>query len=338
MADDKEPDELYTLRNLFYLGAFQKAIQEGNSLSSRLTDELKIERDEFVYRAYVGLGQYSLVTGEVEDDAPASHRAVKLLASYCSGDAEGAVAAAHGLLTEKDSRDDATAQLMAAIIYEREDLMKEAARGARCRRGARFGAASVRNAPPQAFTAIRKGQTMEQLAFWAQLCLKINRQDLAEEKLKELEKMDEDATLTQLVSAWVNLGKQTEKGSKEAAFCYEELIDKFEATLSLLNGLASAKMQLKDYDEAHARLQEALGKSATDPDTLINLITCCAHMGKEEKEINRYKNLMYSTHPTHPYVVKMKAAEAEFDRLAEEMLEKEGFTRDAEGNVVKKDA
>mmetsp|Transcript_7075 Transcript_7075/g.20821 ORF Transcript_7075/g.20821 Transcript_7075/m.20821 type:complete len:315 (+) Transcript_7075:2-946(+) len=314
MADDKEPDELYTLRNFFYLGAFQKAIQEGNSLSSRLTDELKIERDEFVYRAYVGLGQYSLVTGEVEDDAPASHRAVKLLASYCSGDAEGAVAAAHGLLTEKDSRDDATAQLMAAIIYEREDLMKEA------------------------FTAIRKGQTMEQLAFWAQLCLKINRQDLAEEKLKELEKMDEDATLTQLVSAWVNLGKQTEKGSKEAAFCYEELIDKFEATLSLLNGLASAKMQLKDYDEAHARLQEALGKSATDPDTLINLITCCAHMGKEEKEINRYKNLMYSTHPTHPYVVKMKAAEAEFDRLAEEMLEKEGFTRDAEGNVVKKDA
>ena len=33
----------------------------------------------------------------------------------------------------------------------------------------------------------------------------------------------------------------------------------------------------------------------------------------------------------------MKAAEAEFDRLADEMLEKEGFTRDAEGNPVKKE-
>ena len=74
--------------------------------------------------------------------------------------------------------------------------------------------------------------------------------------------MDEDATLTQLVSAWVNLSKQTDKGAKEAAYCYEELIDKFEPTLPLLNGLATAKIQLKDYDEAHSRLQEALGKSA----------------------------------------------------------------------------
>mgnify|MGYP002049258858 CR=1 FL=1 len=40
--------------------------------------------------------------------------------------------------------------------------------------------------------------------------------------------------------------------------CYEELIDKFEPTLPLLNGLATAKIQLKDYDEAHSRLQEAL--------------------------------------------------------------------------------
>ena len=43
-----EPDELYTLRNLFWLGSFQKCITEGNNLN-RLTDELKVERDEFVY-------------------------------------------------------------------------------------------------------------------------------------------------------------------------------------------------------------------------------------------------------------------------------------------------
>ena len=47
-----DPDELYTLRNLFWLGSFQQAINEGGRLN-RLSDELKIERDEFVYRSYV---------------------------------------------------------------------------------------------------------------------------------------------------------------------------------------------------------------------------------------------------------------------------------------------
>ena len=76
-----DPDELYTLRNLFWLGSFQQAINEGGRLN-RLSDELKVERDEFVYRSYVGQGQYALVISEVDDDAPPNLRAVKLLAEY----------------------------------------------------------------------------------------------------------------------------------------------------------------------------------------------------------------------------------------------------------------
>lgn len=47
--DDTGVDELYTLRNRYWLGNFQLAIIEGNNLN-RLSDELKVERDEFVYR------------------------------------------------------------------------------------------------------------------------------------------------------------------------------------------------------------------------------------------------------------------------------------------------
>ena len=43
---------------------------------------------------------------------------------------------------------------------------------------------------------------------------------------------------------------------KEACYAYEELIDKFGSSLTLLNGLAVAKMHQKDYDEAQKRLQE----------------------------------------------------------------------------------
>jgi hypothetical protein len=42
----------------------QKAISEGSSLS-RLSEAHKIEAKEFVYRAYVALGQYNIVLGEV---------------------------------------------------------------------------------------------------------------------------------------------------------------------------------------------------------------------------------------------------------------------------------
>ena len=88
-----DPDELYTLRNLFWLGSFQQAINEGGRLN-RLSDELKVERDEFVYRSYVGQGQYALVISEVDDDAPPNLRAVKLLAEYLenpSGTRDGVV-------------------------------------------------------------------------------------------------------------------------------------------------------------------------------------------------------------------------------------------------------
>jgi coatomer protein complex subunit epsilon len=307
-----DPDELYTLRNLFWLGSFQQAINEGGRLN-RLSDELKIERDEFVYRSYVGQGQYALVISEVDDDAPVNLRAVKLLAEYLenpSGTRDGVVETLGTWLTEKETRENSTVQLVAAIIYQREDLQKEA------------------------FTALKKQSTMEQQALWAQMCLQINRCDLAEQSFKKLEAVDEDATLTQLVGAWINLHKGGDN-TKEAAYTYEELIDKFGSSLTLLNGLAVAKMHQKDYDEAQKRLQEALGKKSDDADALINLITCSAHMGKDDKEINRYQQLLYGAHPNHPYVVNMKAKEAEFDRLAAEYLEKEGLEEDAEGNLVK---
>merc|ERR1719263_370658 len=172
----------------------------------------------------------------------------------------------------------------------------------------------------EAFTAIRAGTTMEQLALWAQFCLKISRPDLARKHLDKLNAADEDATLTQLVTAWVNLAEGGEAKVKEAAYAYEELCDKFEPSLSLLNGLAVAKMHLREWDEAEAKLQEALAKSHNDPDTLINVVSCYAHMGKDETLINRYLSQLKTSHPTHPHVLKLKAKEAEFDELAAKYL------------------
>lgn len=53
------PDPLFTVRNNFYLGAYQTTISDASHLTG-LTGEQKLERDVFVYRSYVELGSYEV--------------------------------------------------------------------------------------------------------------------------------------------------------------------------------------------------------------------------------------------------------------------------------------
>ena len=55
------PDVLFALRNNFYLGAFQAAINESNVRN--LSDADAVEKDVFVYRSYIALGQNQVTLG-----------------------------------------------------------------------------------------------------------------------------------------------------------------------------------------------------------------------------------------------------------------------------------
>ena len=57
-----EPDLLFSLRNHFYLGAYQAAIAEASDLEG-LSELEKFERDSFVYRSYIELGSYEVCEG-----------------------------------------------------------------------------------------------------------------------------------------------------------------------------------------------------------------------------------------------------------------------------------
>jgi len=270
------------------------AIAEGNNLT-RLSDALAVERDEFVYRCYIALGQFNLVLGQIKDSAPQTLLAVKLLAQYMSNPSNSAEAVKSQLgAWIQDGACPPSIRLIAAIVYDKEDQVKEA------------------------FMALGTPTTMEQMAFYAQLCLKIARSDLAEKQLDKLTKFDEDASLTQLVSAWVNLARGGKK-IQEACYAYEELIDKFEPSLLLLNGLAACNMHLRKFDEAETHLLAALQKGQNDADTLINIIACYHHMGKAPDVVERYSLQLFDAHPNHPYVKKMKRVEAQFDRVAAQM-------------------
>ena len=66
-----EPDELYTLRNLFWTGSYQLAITEANGLR-RVPKHLESIRDEILYRSYLALGQHSLILTEIKETSSLS--------------------------------------------------------------------------------------------------------------------------------------------------------------------------------------------------------------------------------------------------------------------------
>ncbi|KVG69397.1 Coatomer, epsilon subunit [Cynara cardunculus var. scolymus] len=76
------PDLLFNLRNNFYLGAYQAAINISDI--KNLSEEDSIERDCLVYRSYIALGSYQLVIDEIDSSATTPLQAVKLLALYLS--------------------------------------------------------------------------------------------------------------------------------------------------------------------------------------------------------------------------------------------------------------
>ena len=74
-------DLLYALRNNFHLGAYQAAIGEANDLQhDDLGERENVERDIFMYRAYIEMGKPEEALSGINDDAPLALQAVKGLA------------------------------------------------------------------------------------------------------------------------------------------------------------------------------------------------------------------------------------------------------------------
>lgn len=104
-------DPLFSVRNAFYTGAYSSVVNDAPNLGG-LSEREAVERDCFVYRAYIAMGSYEvrpwlltaprqlgctptarlrrtiapqLVLSEISDASATGLQAVKLLAQYKSG-------------------------------------------------------------------------------------------------------------------------------------------------------------------------------------------------------------------------------------------------------------
>jgi len=283
-------DDFFELRNLFFLGNFQAAINEGTSLT--LDDAAaKRQRDFFLYRSYVELGDCQIVLDELKASTGPLPAGLRFLARAKLNGPTSVIAELTDALTQPTLATDSQFQTIAAYIYAQNESFDEALK------------------------LIHTNASLECQALVVQIYATMGRPDLAVKSAKQMHQSDEDASLTQLALATANLA-QGGAGYKEAADGLRELGQRYGMTPRLLNGLGIALLNQGKVQEAEGQFIAALEKNNKDPDTLINLSICQRHLRKPGDVVARTLAQAKTQAPSHPYFrLQQQSAEA-FDRAA----------------------
>jgi len=295
MTHQDTVDELFDLKNAFYTGNYQTAINEAGKL--KLGDpELSLQRDVLVYRAYLAQRKWRVVLEEVKPSSPALLQPLKLLAQFLSGSQskrEAMVVELDATMAGNVDVSNHVQLLVAATIYLHVDQ------------------------PESALRVLHPSDHLECIALRLQALLALHRPDLARKELKVMQEKDEDATVTQLAQAWTNMATGGEK-IQEAYYIYQEMIDKMGGTALLLNGQAVTFLAQGKYPEAETALGEAIEKDPNNPETLVNMIVLAQHQGKAQEVSSRYLSQLKDLEPTHPFLTRLEQKEQDFDRMVKQ--------------------
>ena len=146
--------------------------------------------------------------------------------------------------------------------------------------------------------------------------IRIHRVDLAEIALRNMLDMNDDATISQLTTAYFAIAMGGQEKIEEATIIFQQLQKKFGNTPVVLNGLAVCSMHLGGYENAEKLLWNSLGASPNDPDTLVNTIVVGHHLKRGHDYTNKYLSQLAAVAPSHPWLKKYNDLDSDFDSAA----------------------
>lgn len=291
------PDPLFMVKTAFYIGSYRQCVKEAQKLQSG-EQAIALETDILMYRAYLAEGKHNLVISEVESRSAPEFRALTLLAK---------------IMQNPSNKE--------ALVSEVGHVLNDGAASI-CPDLVALLCANVYLLAGDADSALRvtnSASSLECCALAVQTLIQMNRIDIATKEFKKMQETDEDATVSQLAFAALNIAMSDAKSVQTAYYIYHELGEKFGATPILLNGQAICLLMQDKTEQAEDILQKSLDKDSGHPETLINLSIVSQMMGAKDSA-KRYLSQVKDSHPNHPHVVRLSEKEKIFDEYATALM------------------
>jgi len=291
-AESYEANELFDIKNSYYIGNYQQCINDAQKEPPNYGN-LRLQRDIFMYRAYLAQKKFSIVLAEIKENSPPELKPFKLLAEYLQnpGNRNSILKTLEQEL-ENMYEINHSLVIVATTIYNHEHNYESALR------------------------VLKNDDTLEGLTLSLIIYLRMNRVDLATKELKKLQEKDEDATLTQMAQAWLNLAIGGPK-LQEAYFIFQELTDKYGITALLLNSQSVCYIGECEYKKAEITLLDALEKDSNDIDSLVNSLFISVHTKVSADVAKRQLNMLRDAYPNSDFIENYNKKEAEFDALSQ---------------------
>mmetsp|Transcript_45062 Transcript_45062/g.134658 ORF Transcript_45062/g.134658 Transcript_45062/m.134658 type:complete len:298 (-) Transcript_45062:134-1027(-) len=288
-------DELQEVRDNFYVGNFQKALQlcESTTASNDITQS---ELGATLARCCLSLQIFDRLKAMQNSDCPGQRACATMAVILKSKNEQQKAVAKERLAALAKETQDMSTSMLAAISLAMDGSFADAVQ----------------------LTKVHPTLEMQALAVF--FCLMCNQAGMAEKVLNEMTGKNDDSASYRLASAAVKLATGD---PEEAYLTYCDLTTQLPPTegddsgcgsVLLQTGKALANMQRGMYSEAVEDLQRATALAPNDPDVLVNLCTCMTHLEKKD-EFQQYYARLEQACPAHPYVVKTQSISGVFTRF-----------------------
>lgn len=291
MADD----ELQEVRDNFYVGNFQKALQLCESTTAS-NDIAQNELGAILARCCLSIPVFDRLKVMQNSDCPGQKAAALMAVIMKSRNEQQRASAKEHLMELAKQTQDMSTTMLAAITLAMD--------------GSWTDAVQLTKAHP----------TLDMQALCVFFCLSCNQVTMAEKVLHEMSGTNDDSASYRLAAAAVKLATGD---PEEAYLTYCDLSAQFppvegddssSGSVLLQTGKALANMQRGMYAEAVEDLQRAVATQPSNPDVLVNLCCCMTHLEKKE-EFQQYYTKLEQAAPTHPYVAKTQSISNVFARF-----------------------